>query len=372
MQQTLLKAPNGHLHLALVAVLLVATLIALAIPLRTRASESASFAPLIVTDEALTTLRLAPDDAAPGRLAVRDEPVAFTLHANGLTTAQKATGMTVGEALADAGVSLRLEDKLSPGPGVLLSAGMHVYVTYAQRFELTIAGEERTLYTQAKTVGEALAAMGMPLEPTDIVIPLATAPLTTGTGVLLTTVRNLTEPIEEPIAFSTTFRYDANISDGEQVVIQPGVDGVINRVYSVRRVNGAETSRVLLSETTTPPMNAVVAIGTYTAPASVPVAAVAAPGGECIQWMSVWSTYYTAASAGGNGITRTGTGVYKGIIATDPTVIPLGTHMYVPGYGYGIAADTGGGVKGAHIDLGYGDNDVYDWGSKYLDICILD
>jgi 3D (Asp-Asp-Asp) domain-containing protein len=45
--------------------------------------------------------------------------------------------------------------------------------------------------------------------------------------------------------------------------------------------------------------------------------------------------------------------------------------MWVPGYGYGIAADTGGGVIGAHIDLAYGENDVYDWGSRTVEICIL-
>jgi 3D (Asp-Asp-Asp) domain-containing protein len=84
----------------------------------------------------------------------------------------------------------------------------------------------------------------------------------------------------------------------------------------------------------------------------------------------VWATWYTSASAGGS-TTATGTGVYKGIVAVDPWVIPLGTRMYVPGYGYAIAADTGGGVRGNMIDLAYGDSDAYDWGSRWVDICIL-
>lgn len=46
--------------------------------------------------------------------------------------------------------------------------------------------------------------------------------------------------------------------------------------------------------------------------------------------------------------------------------------MYIPGYGPGLAADTGGGVRGNMIDLGFGDNDVVDWYTHWVDICILD
>jgi 3D (Asp-Asp-Asp) domain-containing protein len=40
-----------------------------------------------------------------------------------------------------------------------------------------------------------------------------------------------------------------------------------------------------------------------------------------------------------------------GVVAVDPSVIPLGTRMTIPGYGEGIAADTGGAIRGAVIDL---------------------
>jgi 3D (Asp-Asp-Asp) domain-containing protein len=45
--------------------------------------------------------------------------------------------------------------------------------------------------------------------------------------------------------------------------------------------------------------------------------------------------------------------------------------MYIPGYGYGTAEDTGGAVVGDIIDLGYGLNDVKDWRTGRVDICIL-
>lgn len=52
-----------------------------------------------------------------------------------------------------------------------------------------------------------------------------------------------------------------------------------------------------------------------------------------------------------SGITATGTHVAPGTIAVDPALIPLYSHIYVPGYGFGRALDTGGAVKGHHIDL---------------------
>jgi 3D (Asp-Asp-Asp) domain-containing protein len=51
------------------------------------------------------------------------------------------------------------------------------------------------------------------------------------------------------------------------------------------------------------------------------------------------------------GTTATGLPVGPGIVAVDPAVIPLGTRMTIPGYGEGVAADTGGEIKGARIDL---------------------
>ncbi|HSS74648.1 MAG TPA: 3D domain-containing protein [Gaiellaceae bacterium] len=51
------------------------------------------------------------------------------------------------------------------------------------------------------------------------------------------------------------------------------------------------------------------------------------------------------------GKTATGLPVGPGIVAVDPSVIPLGTRMTIPGYGEGVAADVGGGISGAHIDV---------------------
>jgi 3D (Asp-Asp-Asp) domain-containing protein len=74
----------------------------------------------------------------------------------------------------------------------------------------------------------------------------------------------------------------------------------------------------------------------------------------------MYAVSYNVTSNGGYG-TATGIPLAKGVAAIDPRYIPYGTRMYVPGYGEALAADTGGGIKGRMIDLGYLDEDYVSW-----------
>lgn len=71
------------------------------------------------------------------------------------------------------------------------------------------------------------------------------------------------------------------------------------------------------------------------------------------------------------GRTATGVAVGWGVVAVDPSVIPLGTRMTIPGYGAGVAADTGGAVVGAHIDLWFPTRaEALAWGSRTVTITL--
>jgi 3D (Asp-Asp-Asp) domain-containing protein len=100
-------------------------------------------------------------------------------------------------------------------------------------------------------------------------------------------------------------------------------------------------------------------------------------GLNVVRVMNVYATWYNPASAGRSdsdpsyGITSTGVPVTKGIVAVDPSVIPYGTRMYIPGYGFGEAADTGGAIVGNIIDLGFPDGVDPDWTPCWVDIYIL-
>lgn len=95
-----------------------------------------------------------------------------------------------------------------------------------------------------------------------------------------------------------------------------------------------------------------------------------APEGLSIQGgrtLSVLSTAYCL-----RGQTASGSYVKHGTIAVDPRVIPMGSRIYVPGYGWGIAADTGGMIKGNVIDIWLPTSrQCYDWGVRRVTIKVF-
>jgi len=86
------------------------------------------------------------------------------------------------------------------------------------------------------------------------------------------------------------------------------------------------------------------------------------------------ATAYTKSVEEGTqrGITRSGTEVSRGTVAVDPRAIPLGTRLYVDGYGDAIALDTGGAIKGNRIDL-YMETkkEAFEWGRRQVKVWIL-
>jgi len=72
-----------------------------------------------------------------------------------------------------------------------------------------------------------------------------------------------------------------------------------------------------------------------------------------------------------HGGTASGLPTGPGVVAVDPTVIPLGTRMFIPGYGSGIAADTGTAIKGLRIDLWFPTlSQAESWGRQTVTITL--
>ena len=87
--------------------------------------------------------------------------------------------------------------------------------------------------------------------------------------------------------------------------------------------------------------------------------------------LSVFATSYDPNCYGCSGTTAIGLKAGYGVIAVDPKVIPLGSKVYVPGYGVAIAGDTGGAIKGNVIDLGFDSIKTGWWSSRQTDLYIL-
>ncbi|ASB61204.1 peptidoglycan-binding protein [Bacillus sp. A053] len=97
---------------------------------------------------------------------------------------------------------------------------------------------------------------------------------------------------------------------------------------------------------------------------------------EASKELTVTATAYTANDGGISGVTATGIDLNKNpnakVIAVDPNVIPLGSKVYVEGYGEATAADTGGAIKGNKIDVFVPNkSDASNWGVKTVSVKVL-
>jgi 3D (Asp-Asp-Asp) domain-containing protein len=89
--------------------------------------------------------------------------------------------------------------------------------------------------------------------------------------------------------------------------------------------------------------------------------------------LNVIASAYTAYDDGNSSYTCRGNLVRKGLVAVDPAVIPLGTRLYIPGYGYAIADDIGGAIKGNSIDLAFDSRgDALQFGVQRITIYVVD
>lgn len=149
-----------------------------------------------------------------------------------------------------------------------------------------------------------------------------------------------------------------------------------NTIYinQVLQVGGQAAAQ---AKPSTPATTAPSTPSTSTPSTSTPAPAPAQESKSVSKEITVEATAYTAYCAGCSGITATGIDLRSNpnrkVIAVDPRVIPLGSRVYVEGYGEAIAGDTGGAIKGTRVDLFMASqSSALNWGRKTVKLQILD
>jgi uncharacterized protein YabE (DUF348 family) len=299
---------------------------------------------------------------------------ALTLDDGGVTTTLHTTTETVGQVLQAYGINLFVGDEVTPGLQAPVAPGMTVAIERSVPAKILVDGRVIRTRTRAETVAGLLGQEGVALVGKDRAEPDLTAPILPNMIVRVTRVREELVVEFDPIPFASIWVADPELEIDQQRLVQAGQIGLTKHRYRVVYENGAEAERFLEdSWTEQPPITKTLAYGT-----KIVVRTLETPNGPIEYWrkMRVYTTSYKPASSGKTkdhpryGYTRLGLKLKKGIVAVDPTVIPLKTRMYVPGYGLAMAGDTGGAVLGKFVDLGFSDNDYQSW-HWWTDIYLL-
>jgi len=300
--------------------------------------------------------------------------VPVTIVDDGIPVTIYTTAKTVGEALYKAGIILYAEDIVSPELDSPVSSGLKVYITRSKAAEIFVDSRLIRTRTIARTVAELLAQEKLVLAGRDYTIPPLNSPIFDGIKVKVIRVREEIYIQEEPIPYETRWEPDNSMELDTRMVVQEGKDGIFRKRYRIIYENGEQKEQKLEDQwVAKPPVTRVIAYGT-----KIVIRELETPEGPIKYWRRIrmLATSYTAATAGKSrdhplfGITRMGLRARKGIVAVDPKVVNLGSWVYVPGYGIGLAADTGGKIKGRRIDLCYDEDNLVLW-YKWVDVYLL-
>ncbi|MBK8984976.1 MAG: G5 domain-containing protein [Chloroflexi bacterium] len=284
------------------------------------------------------------------------------------------TAPTVGAALAEAGITLYAADTVEPPPNSPVTPGMTIQVHTS--FPVTIQADGSLIQTRARHTNalDIIAAAGVTLVGMDYTKP---GPETAVQPNGVIQVIRVTEDFrveEQPIPYTTIWQARADLPLDTQTVVSPGVPGLAQNRARVRYENGVEVSREVDSQWVVhEPVNEVVGYGT-----KISLGVVQTEQGPREYWRVVRMrvTSYTAASSGKEpddpsyGLTASGLPAGKGVVAIDRNIVPFRSQVFVPGYGVAVAGDTGGGVRGRWIDLGWDEDNFAAW-SGYVDVYYL-
>jgi 3D (Asp-Asp-Asp) domain-containing protein len=289
---------------------------------------------------------------------------------------------TVGTFLESEGIALNVSESLELTPETKLDAYGVTEIRIDRGIKLSVVtdGVAETMYAPKNEITgnfvqrlQTERAQRLHLES-----PKAGAPLKDGSKVTLSTVTQKTVMKKEPIPFDTQYVSNSTLPAGVESMVQAGVDGekeIRTRITFAgsKQLEAAESVENIVRE----PVTEIIHRGTRALQTKQPD--------------TEQPTYYTAKytmnasayTAGyestgknpgdkGYGITATGEKARHGIVAVDPSVIPLGKKVYVEGYGYAMAADTGSAIKGHKIDVFYDRlSDALNFGRKNVTVYVL-
>ena len=293
------------------------------------------------------------------------EGIKLDLVIDGIPKTIYTSADTIAEALWEKGISLNSADRVDPAPGISPEPGQVITIDRARPITIRIGDQEILSYSAALSIGEALAKSGNPLQGMDYSIPAEDQPLPDDGVVEVFRVREEIILAQETVPYEVEYVEDPETELDQQSVVQDGQLGLKVIQTRIRYENGAEVSNVEEAQwTASEPRNEKIGYGT-----KVVIRTLDTGSGTIEYWraVNVYATAYSPCRSAADRCyygTSYGIPVARGVIGVVRSWYNLmaGWPVYVPGYGQGIIADTGGGVAGKYwIDLGFTDDDFEAW-----------
>ncbi|VBB06580.1 Hypothetical protein LUCI_1816 [Lucifera butyrica] len=269
------------------------------------------------------------------------------------------------EVLLQAGVTLGPNDEYRLSTGKLVN-GSTIEVDRAAPVTLVYRGETRKVITNKPTVGEAAHALGIPADHIKLV-PDENTKVTPNMQIQAIVLTEKTISQEESIPYPVVRQPDSDMEQGQEQVVENGQNGAKTVSIRLKFADGQQVGSEPVEEKIIREAKPqIIKVGTRDT--------VETSRGEMrfrrVEWMR--ATAYLPTDGSSEGITASGIPARRGIVAVDPSVIRLGTRLFIPGYGLALAADTGSAITGNRIDLCMeNSNEAWSFGHQTVKVYIL-
>ncbi len=320
-----------------------------------------------------------------------------TISVDGNQSKVWTTETKVKDILKEANIEVSEHDSLAQELDTELGAENEISIQKAFQVTLVDDVNKRQVWSTSTTVANFLKEQGIQLNEFDRIENNLEDVITSQSKIVVVRVEKVIDVVENSLDFETIKKQDASLEEGKETVVTEGQKGLIIKTYESIKENGKVVAKNLKSENKgKEPQNQVVAIGTKNiersknstdiAKRESTVSSNSIDSKSTILYDStepaigsefyVIATAYTPYCKGCSGTSATGINLRLNpemkAIAVDPSVIKLGSKVWVEGYGTAIAVDTGGAIKGNKIDiLVQTEIQAITWGVKRVRIQVL-
>ncbi|MDR1642445.1 MAG: G5 domain-containing protein [Clostridiales bacterium] len=280
---------------------------------------------------------------------------------NGKSTTHVTMAETVKDFFAEQDITLTPKDRANMDYDVLLEHGDVLELDRGYYITIVVDGEaERIKVNRGLTVGALIVQLRKEKNTNFTTGASLPSFVEEGMRLELSSFYDIVDLHREPIPFETQEVEAPDLLQGVTELVQEGAEGEKEIAIKISFQKEEEVSRETVAETVVrEPVTKIVKVGTKVKAGVLGERVDSISELSYSKALTMTATAYTAGpeSTGkrpgmkGYGITASGMKVTHGVVAVDPRVIPLGTKLYVEGYGYSIAADTGSAIKGNKIDL---------------------